>query len=149
MPTDTDPLILGGVLCVENTEAGYKVVQSITTWLVNDNYNRVEQSCGVALDYVARNVRNALDPLRGQKGNPLVLSRAVSIADTTLRELARAEPQGPGVIVGDATSPAYRNITASLEGDVVRVDYECSPVIPVNFVLITTYAVPYTGSATA
>lgn len=149
VPTDTDALIPAGVLCVENTESGYKVVQSISTWLVNDNYNRVEQSCGVALDYVARNVRNALDSLRGQKGNPLVLSRAASITDTTLRELARPEPQGPGVIVGDAESPAYRGIVAFLEGDVVRVDYECSPVIPVNFVLNTIYAKPFSGSASA
>ena len=148
-PTETDPLIRGGVLCVENTEQGYKVVQSISTWLVNDNYNRVEQSCGVALDFVVRNVRNAVDVLRGRKGGPLVLSRAISIAESTLRELAREEPQGPGVIVGDAASPAYRNITASLEGDAVRVDFECSPVIPVNYVLNTVYAVPYSGSASA
>jgi hypothetical protein len=148
-PTDTDALINGGVLAVENTSSGYKVVKSITTWLVNDNYNRVEVSCGVAVDFVARNVRQALDVLRGQKGTPIVLSRAVSIADSTLRELARPEPQGPGVIVGDKASPAYRNIKASLEGDVLRVDFECSPVIPVNFIPVTIHAVPYSGSASA
>lgn len=148
-PIDTDVLINGGVLCLENTEQGYKVVKSISTWLINDNYNRVEQSCGVALDFVARNIRQALDVLRGQKGNPLVLSRAVSIAESTLRELAREEPQGPGVIVGNAESPAFRNITASLEGDVLRVEFECSPVIPVNYVLATIFAVPFRGTATA
>ena len=148
-PVDTDQLINGGVLCLENTEQGYKVVKSISTWLVNDNYNRVEQSTGWAVDFVARNVRNALDVLRGQKGNPLVLSRAVSITETTLRELAREEPQGPGVITGNAESPAYRNIKASLEGDVLRVQFECSPVIPVNYVLATIYAVPFSGTATA
>ena len=148
-PTDTDPLILGGVLCVENTEQGYKVVKSISTWLINGNYNRVEQSCGVAVDFVARNIRNALDVLRGQKGNPLLLSRAVSIADSTLRELARQEPQGPGVLVGNTENPAYRNIKASLEGDVLRIEFECSPVIPVNYVLATIYAVPFSGTATA
>ena len=148
-PTDTDPLILGGVLCLESTEQGYKVVKSISTWLVNTNYNRVEQSCGTALDFTARNTRQALDVLRGQKGNPLLLSRAVSIAESTLRELARAEPQGPGVLAGDADNPAYRNIKASLEGDVLRVDYECSPVIPCNYVLNTIYAVPFSGTATA
>ena len=79
----------------------------------------------------------------------VVLSRAASIAETTLRELAREEPQGPGVIVGNAQSPAYRNIKASLEGDVLRVDFECSPVIPVNYVLATIYAVPFSGTATA
>lgn len=148
-PTDTDLLIQGGVLCLENTEQGYKIVKSISTWLINDNYNRVEQSCGFALDFTARNIRQALDVLRGQKGNPLVLSRAVSIAESTLRELARAEPEGPGVLAGDAANPAYRNIKASLEGDVLRVQFECSPVIPVNYVLATIYAVPFSGTATA
>lgn len=146
-PTDTDQLILGGVLCLENTEQGYKVVKSISTWLGNDNYNRVEQSTGVAVDFVARNVRNALDVLRGTKASPLVLSRAVSIAESALRELARPEPQGPGVIVGNEASPAYRNIKAYLEGDVLRVDFECSPVIPVNYVLATIYAVPFSGTS--
>lgn len=146
-PTDTDVLIQGGVLCLENTDQGYKIVKSISTWLVNDNYNRVEQSTGVALDFVARNIRQALDVLRGQKGNPLVLSRAKSIAESTLRELAREEPQGPGVIVGNAESPAWRNVRASLEGDVLRVEFECSPVIPVNYVLATIFAVPFSGTA--
>lgn len=148
-PTDTDVLINGGVLCLENTEQGYKVVQSISTWLLNDNYNRVEQSTGVALDFVMRNVRQAVDVLRGQKGNPLVLSRAASITESTLRELARQEPQGPGVLAGDAESPPYRNIRAELEGDVLRIQFECSPVIPVNYILVTVYARPYSGAAIA
>jgi hypothetical protein len=148
-PTDTDTLIRGGVLCVENTEQGYKVVKSVSTWLVNKNYNRVEQSCGVALDFTDRNVVEALDVLRGGKANPLLLSRAISITDSTLRELARPEPQGPGVLAGDDNSPAYRNITASIDGDVVRVSYECSPVVPANYILVTVFARPFSGSATA
>lgn len=148
-PTETDELITAGVLCLENTEAGYKVVKSISTWRQNDNYNRVEQSCGFALDFTVRNVREAVDVLRGQKGNPLLLSRTVSIAESTLRELARQEPEGPGVLAGDAESPAYRNIRATLEGDVTRLEFECSPVIPNNYILVTVYAVPYSGSASA
>ncbi|WP_438979597.1 hypothetical protein [Polynucleobacter sp.] len=148
-PTNTDVLIKGGVLCVENTEQGYKVVKSISTWLTNRNYNRVEQSTGCALDFTVRNVRQAVDVLRGQKGNPLLLSRANSLTESTLRELARNEPEGPGVLAGDATNPAYKNISSSLEGDVVRIQFECSPVIPANYVLVTVYAVPFSGSATA
>src|SRR5690606_32582927 len=115
--------IKGGVLCVENTPTGYKVVQSITTWQANDNYNRVEISVGVAVDFVARNVRNALDILRGEKNSPIAVSRAVSITESTLRELARPEPAGPGVIVGDAENPAYRNIEARADGDVLWVQF--------------------------
>lgn len=148
-PTDTDVLINGGVLSLEETDQGYKVVKSISTWLVNDNYNRVELSTGSAVDFVARNVREAVDVLRGEKGNRLLLSRAVSIAESTLTELARQEPQGPGVLAGDAENPPFKNITASLDGDVLRIEFQCSPVIPCNYVLTTIYAVPFSGTATA
>jgi hypothetical protein len=148
-PTDTDLLITGGVLCIENTPKGFKVVQSITTWLVNENYNRVEVGVGVAVDFTVRNVRDALDDLRGQKGTPQLLSRAVSITESRLRELSRPEPEGPGVLTGDAENPPYRNIRAVLEGDVVRVSYEAQPVIGVNYVLSTCYARAFSGSATA
>lgn len=148
-PTDTDVLINGGVFCVEKTDDAYKVVKSISTWLNDRNYAKVEQSTGWALDFTARRVREALDVLRGSKGGPIALQRAISITESALRELAKAEPQGPGVLVGDAQSPAYRNISASLEGDVLRVQFECSPAIPVNYVLVSIFAVPYSGAASA
>lgn len=148
-PTDTDLLILGGVLCVEDTPTGYKVVKSISTWLNNTNYNRVEVSVGVGYDFVSRNVRQALDPLRGSKGSPQTLAQYVSRTESALRELARPEPMGPGVLVGDATSPAFKNITASLEGDVVRVEFECAVAIPTNYILCVVHAVPYSGTASA
>lgn len=148
-PTDTDKLIRGGVLAVEDTPRGFRVVKSITTWLNNTNYNRVEVSTGVALDFVARNVRAAIDPLRGAKGNAQTLSQAVSRAESALRELARAEPQGPGVLAGDAENPPYKNITAALDGDVLRVEFQCSPVIPVNYAPVSIFAVPYSGTARA
>ena len=148
-PTDTDVLINGGVFCVEKTDDAYKVVKSISTWRNDRNYAKVEQSTGWALDFTARRVREALDVLRGAKGGPVSLQRAISITESALRELARAEPQGPGVLVGDAQSPAYRNISASLEGDTLRVQFECSPAIPVNYVLVSIFAVPYSGAASA
>lgn len=148
-PTDTDQLILGGVLCVEDTDEGYKVVQSISTWLTNDNYNRVEQSVGAACDFVLRNVQEAIDGVRGKKGNPRTMQEALSRAETRLQELARPEPMGPGVLVGDEANPPYRKLSVSLDGDVMRVEYECSPVIPVNYVLQVAHAVPYSGSASA
>lgn len=146
-PTDTDVLISAGLICLENTTQGYKVVQSVSTWVQNRNYNKVEISCGAALDQVVRNVREALGALVGEKGNPLVLSRAISITDSVLRESAREEPQGPGLLAGNEESPAYRNIKASLQADVLRVQFECSPVIPVNYVLTTVFAVPFSGTA--
>jgi hypothetical protein len=148
-PTDTDPLITGGVLCIENTRTGYKVVKSISTWLTNANYDKVEQSVGAALDFVAHNVRNALDVLRGGKNNQITLARSVSITESQLRQLAIPDPQGPGVLAGDATNPPYKNITASSIGDAIAVSFQCSPVLPANYIAVTIYAVPFTGTVTA
>ncbi|MGL4459939.1 MAG: phage tail sheath subtilisin-like domain-containing protein [Plesiomonas shigelloides] len=148
-PTETDPLLLGGVIPVENTEEGYKVVQSITTWLGDQKFNNREQSCGAALDYTVQSVRKALNPLRGTKQTPLLMSRGASITKTTLTELAKPEPQGPQVLAGDENSPAFRNIRAIMEGDVLGVEFECSPVVPNNYILVTVYAKPYSGSTTA
>ena len=145
-PTDTDALIEGGVLAVEDTVSGFKVVQSISTWLVNDDYNRVEVSVGWAVDFVARNVRQALDDLRGQKASPITMGEAASRVETTLRELARPEPMGPGVLVGDDDNPPYRNISVSLDADVLRVEFECHPVLGINFIPVVIHAVPYSGS---
>ena len=134
---------------IENTDSGYKVTQSISTWLGDTKYNNREQSCGVAVDFTIRNVRQALDVLRGSKQSPILLARAISITKGALTELARPEPQGPMVLVGDENTPAWRNVTATVEGDVLRVQFEASPVIPNNYILVTMYAVPYSGSATA
>ncbi|MEN6484231.1 MAG: hypothetical protein ABFD98_05045 [Syntrophobacteraceae bacterium] len=148
IPSDTDDLINGGVLALISTKQGYKVCKSISTWLANRNYNRVEMSTGVALDYVMRNVREAIQPMLGKKGRPLSLVEIATRVDSCLRELARPEPLGPEVIVGDSANPAYKNIVVTLEGDVVRISFQCSPCIPINYELVTTFAVPYSGSYT-
>lgn len=147
-PTDTDPLIVGGVLAVEDTPRGFRIVKSISTWLNDSKYNRVEVSTGVATDYTVRSVRERLEEeVLGSKGNPIALSRAVSATETVLRELARPAPIGPGILAGDSTTPAYRNITAELNGDVLSVAFECSPVIPVNYIPVSVSVVPYRGTA--
>lgn len=148
-PTDTDQLINAGVLCVEATSQGFKVVRSITTWLANDNFNRVEVSVGAATDFVVRNVREKVDPLRGSEAAPIAISRCNSQVESILRELARPQPEGLGVIVGDDANPAYRNIRTTLVGDVLSPFFECSPVIPINFIPVSVAIQPYSGSAAA
>lgn len=148
-PTDTDLLIQGGVLAIENTPTGYRVVKSISTWLTNANFNRVEVSVGAAVDFAIRSVRQALDVLRGKRGSPTLLAEALGIVTTTLGLLAVPQPQGPGVLVGDANNPAFRKIDIKLEGDVLRVQFECSPVIPVNYIAVTMVATPFSATVSA
>lgn len=148
-PTDTDPLLKAGVLCIEDTKNGFKVVQSISTWLKDTKFNRREQSCGWAADYTARTVREALDVLRGEKNNPINVGRAASITQTSLKALAVNEPSGPGVLAGDDANPPFRGITASADGDVLGVAFECSPVIPINYIPVSISLRIFTGTASA
>jgi hypothetical protein len=148
-PTDTTPMINAGVIPLESTPSGFMVVRAVSSWLQNNNFNRVEISCGAAVDYTVRTVRNALAQLKGGRGDPTILGQATSLTETALMTLAVPPPAGPGTIVGDNNSPAFQNITASLTGDAIEVAFVCSPVIPVNFVGITASIVPYSGSASA
>ena len=154
VPADTDELIQNGVLVLARAEGedgdpeGFKVVRDISTWLSDDNYNRVENSCGDAVDFVARNLRIALDPGRGGKSTPMSMNLALSRAQTCLENLAKPEPAGPGVIVGDAVLPAFRNLAAYLNGDVTGINVQVSPVIPNNFILVGISVTPYSGTAT-
>jgi hypothetical protein len=148
-PTDTDALLDGGVMPVEQADKGFIVTQSISTWLINSSFYRREQSCGAAGDYTSRNLRQALDVLRGSKSDPNLLARAISITHTTCTELAKPEPLGPGVLVGDANSPPFQNITAKVVGDALYVTVQASLVIPNNYILIEVAAIPFSGSVSA
>lgn len=146
-PTDTDALIKAGVLCIEDTREGFKVVKSISTWLNDTKINRVEQSTGAALDFTSRVLRASVEGVKGRKGDPITLAWARSQLETALSTLAQPEPIGLAVLVGDVVNPAWRNLTVSLSGDTVQIAVEVQPAIGVNYVGITIYAKPYSGSA--
>ncbi len=148
VPTDTDVLIQAGACVLKASATGFKVVRSVSTWLENNAYDKVEVSCGIALDYAVRSIRDDLEVLVGKKNGPLLGGRAVSRTDTICRQLQVPEPIGVGVLVGDADSPAYRNITAAVSGDSVTVSLQLSPAIPDNFIDVAVSAVPYSGTVT-
>ena len=148
-PTDTDALISSRVLAVRKaSRGGFRVVKAISTWLNDSKFNRVEVSTGAATDFVLRSVRAALEDFVGEKASPETLFQARSRTETVLRQLSVPEPAGPGVLVGNTESPPYRNITAEIDQDVLRVEFECSPALPLNFVLITVHIRPFSSVAT-
>ena len=63
--------------------------------------------------------------------------------------LSQPKPVGPGILVGDANSPPYKNIRATLVGDTLSVVWQASPVLPLNFITNTVSVVPYSGTASA
>jgi hypothetical protein len=143
---DLDQLLEGGVFPLEYDPGfGYRVCQSISTWLVNDNYYRRELSTGRVGDLVARNVRDRLEQdFVGQKGTTTTL---ISIKNATISILAMAYRDG--YLAGDVNNPPYKNIQVRLDGDIAYVDFECSPVIPVNYIPITVHLTVYTATMTA
>lgn len=149
IPTETDTLIPAGLICISAGTDGFRVVQSVSTWLTDTKFDKVEQSCGAALDFTARNVRDALKDIKGAPGSPVTMSEALSRAETALLALSKPAPIGPGVLVGDAANPAFKNLAVSLAGDVLSVQFQCSPVIPINYVGVTIFAVPFSGTLSA
>ena len=147
-PADTDALITGGVLAIEYTPTGYRVVRSNSTWLGDTKFNKVEFSVGWAADFAVRSVREALQSYIGQKGTYLTVRQALETVKTVLGIMAQPEPQGLAVLAGDAANPAYKNLRGSLTGDVLAVSFDCSPVIPVNYIPVTVSLTPYSTTLT-
>jgi len=147
-PTEGDKEIIidkGGCLVelVEN-RGFFRVVRGITTWRQNDAYHRVEISTGIALDEVVRDVIEALEQYVGQKASPLIATRALSTTKSVLKGLEEAQ-----IIVGDDTNRAFKNLMASIAGDTLTIEFDCSPVVPINFIRIRVHATTFSGVITA
>lgn len=146
-PTDTDELLDSGVLPLVQGNAGVIISQAVSTWQLDERYNRREVSVGAAVDYVARSVRDGLVQFLGRRAAPVTVAAIRSRTDSILADLARDPTVGGlGVLVGDSESPPYRNIRVELRGDVVTVSFECQPVIPINYILIPITISPYSGT---
>jgi hypothetical protein len=144
LPSDLDALLLGGVCPLQFvTNKGVRIVQSKTTWLGAPNFALNEMSTQRAIDVVQRRIQDTLDDqLVGQKLAPETLAQAASITETVLKQAII-----DGLIVGNAVSPAYANISASTSGgDTIRVQFQMSPAIPANYVNISIATVPFSGS---
>lgn len=144
LPADQVNLLLNGVAPVEFVQnKGFRIVQSKTTWLGTPNFALNELSTQMAIDAVTRRVQDTLDDqLVGQIVSPQTLALAVSICETVL-----IQAQRDNLIVGDKNSPSFKNISASsLGGDTIRVQFQMSPAIPANYILVSVSAVPYKGT---
>lgn len=128
-------LIDNGVLTIERVGGGLKVVQGVTSWIADDNYNKKEISVRLATNYIAKNCRENLKTFIGRKNSPNMLQIIRGSLIQVLRELENNE-----IIVGTPSYPAYRNLTLTATGDVVYVSFECSPVLPINYIMITIHA---------
>ena len=143
---DLDRLLEGGICPLEyDPGRGYRVCQSITTWLRNDKYNRREVSVRRTADYVARQVRDRLESdFVGTKGTLTTLISIKNATISVLTQMVRLE-----LLAGDAANPPFKNVQVRLDGDAAYVDFECSPVIPINYIPVTIHLTVFTTTLTA
>jgi hypothetical protein len=94
---------------------------------------------------VARQVRDRLErDFVGSKGTMTTLISIKNATISVLTQMTRSE-----LLAGDANNPPFKNIQCRLEGDTCYVDFECSPVIPINYIPITIHLTVFTTTITA
>lgn len=132
-PTDdAEELIQAGVCFAQLVDGeGFKLVRSITTHLSSDNIAFTEQSVNEATNNASYNFRTAMEASVGKKGFAGTVNAAKANAIRILDEL-----QNTSKVI-----TAYRNLVITLVGDVLEVEVEIAPVLPINFVKTTLHLV--------
>ena len=137
---DGEELIRAGLMSVEQVpNVGFRYLRNITTYLIDpDNIAYTEASANEAVNVSVFNLRTNLEAMVGRVGSASTVNAAVGIAVSTLGQLMAA-----GTIVD------WRALTITLEADVMTLDVELAPVLPVNFVKSTIHLVTASFSAAA
>jgi hypothetical protein len=131
--SELDQLLLGGVAPVEFIEdKGYRIVQSLTTWLKSDNTLYREWSVQRIADAISIDVRTELeDSFVGTPGRSDTAGRIKNKVKTFLKEYIRI-----GRII------SFTEPTVVIYGGVAYVEYGVSPTEPINYILVTTHFKP-------
>lgn len=134
-----EELIQSGLWYLEPVQGvGFRNKRNITTHLIDNNLAFIEGSVNEAVNFTVKNVRTNLEAVVAKKGFQRTVNQAVSNVVDTLAQLIDEE-----VIVN------WRNLTITLTDDVMEVDVEIAPVIPVNFVKTTLHLVSASFAAAA
>jgi hypothetical protein len=132
---DIDALINAGVLVIRyDSNRGYSVAQSLTTWSGDTRYVRREISTMRCADTVMRRVRASISNVVGLKLTPDLLN---TIRARVLTQLQLAE--NSQLIVGNTQYPAFKDILINAVGDAIYAEFSISPAIPANYLLITAH----------
>ncbi len=137
-PTDdAEEMIQAGALFLENVDGvGRRWVRNVTTFLTSNNIAFTEASVNEAVNFAAFNFRTNLEFAVGQPGFSGTINAAKGIAITTL-----------GLLVDAGTITQSRSLNVELIVDVLEVEVEIAPVIPINFVTSTLHLVTVAQAA--
>lgn len=131
-PTDdSEEMIQAGCCIGELVDGvGHRWVRNVTSYLISDNLAFTEGSVNEAVNYAVYNFRGNLELVVGKKGFAGTVNSAKGVAVTTL-----------DLLVDEEVLVAWRSLAMELAADVMEVDVEIAPVIPINFVKNTVHLV--------
>ena len=128
---DANELINAGLCMIEKVpNRGWRWLRNVTTYLIDNNLAYTEASVNEAVNYAVYNLRQSLEAIVGQKGFAGTVTAAEGIAVSIL-----------GQLVIETVITSYRNLDITLVDDVMTIDVEVAPVIPVNFIKTTIHLV--------
>lgn len=129
---DGDDLIQSGLMVIEKVpNRGFRWLRSITTHLIDDNVAYVERSTNKAVNFAIKEFRRRMEVFVGKPGFA-----------GTLNAIKAAALQVLGELIALNVITAWQNLTLELAADVVDVDVEIAPIVPVNFIHSTLHLVP-------
>jgi len=131
-PTDdSEEMIAAGLCFLENVEGvGRRFVRNITTHLSTSNIAFTEASVNEAANFAALNLRTNLEVAVGKKGFAGTVNATKAVAVNTL-----------GLLIDEQVLVAWRSLNIELVVDVINLEVEVAPVIPINFVATTIHLV--------
>lgn len=128
---DANEIVQSGLLALEKVQGtGFRWLRNVTTHLIDNNIAFVEASTNQAVNLTAFNLRTVLEAAVGRKGFAGTTTAAASLAINVLNQM-----------VDDTILTQWRNLSVTIELDVLEIDVEVAPVLPVNFVKTTIHLV--------
>lgn len=138
-----ESLLDSGICTIEHARnVGYRIVQDKTTWLRDNRITRRELALRLALDSVSRRLRAVADRYIG---SPTAPSFRGEVTGALVAELTRME--SANLIVGDANTPAYRNLQVNINSEIVEIRVEVTVAAPANYIGIIIVPTIYSGVA--
>jgi hypothetical protein len=139
-PLELEQLIEAGVCPIENTKAGYRVVNSVTTYLMDNNVLYRELSVSTLADMMSIELREYLE--MKFVGKRKETTTPVSIENATISKLNQFVERG--WLVGDPIKGIlpYRNLRVVEIPLGYTLDWEGSPSEPNNYILMTSHFKP-------
>lgn len=131
-PTDdSEEMIAAGLCFLESVEGvGRRVVRNITTHLSSSNLAFTEGSVNEAVNFAIFNFRTNMEVAVGKKGFAGTINATKGVAVNTL-----------GLLIDEQILVAWRSLNIELVVDVLNVECEIAPVIPINFVATVAHLV--------